>query len=295
MTALDTLSGEPRWVAWRNESRVRGGKPTKVPYAPRGSKAKADDPSTWGNRAAAEACAVRIVNGSGGGVGIQLGDLGNDLHLSGVDLDSCISDDGVIAPWAAAILSAIPTYTERSPSGRGVKLFFYTPSEDVRPFLDRTGVAPDAWGTRRGVPGHDGRNHGPAIEVYFAGRYFTVTGDRWPGAPDTLATLDRAALDRLAGLIPAAESAGRKEGADDSRSAVAFRTGLAMRRAGRTFDEFCEAIRTDPTTATWYAEKGISADGRELRRIWQRSKATKLTEVRPSSTPGHLTTSHAHS
>jgi len=176
MMALDALAEEPRWVAWRNESR--GGKPTKVPYAPRGDKAKADDPSTWGNRAAAEARAAKIVNGSGGSIGIQLGDLGADLCLCGIDFDSCIAEDGTLAPWAADILSAIPTYAERSPSGRGVKAFFYTPSEDVRPFLDRIGVAVDAWGTRRSVPGTDGRNHGPAVEVYCARRYFAVTEDR---------------------------------------------------------------------------------------------------------------------
>ena len=52
MPALDSLAGEPRWVAWRNERR--GDKLAKIPYAPDGRKAKADDPSTWGTRIAAE-------------------------------------------------------------------------------------------------------------------------------------------------------------------------------------------------------------------------------------------------
>ena len=271
MAALDALTGEPRWVAWRNE--LRGGKPTKVPYAPNGRKAKADDPSTWGSRTAAEARAAKIVNGQGGGIGIQLGDLGADLHLCGVDLDSCIADDGVLACWAAAFLTAARTYTEVSPSGTGLKMFFRAASENVRPFLDRIGVSPDAWGTRRSVPGHDGRNHGPAVEVYCAGRYFAVTENRWPEAPGALATLDNAVLDRLAGLIPAAGSAARKNGADNSRSAIAFRIGLAMRHAGRSYEEFCEAIRTDPRTTDWYTEKGIAAGGRELHRIWQKASA----------------------
>jgi hypothetical protein len=132
VTALDAFAGELRWVAWRNETR--GGKPTKVPYAADGRKAKADDPSTWGTRKAAEARASRIVNGLGGGVGLQLGDLGTDRHLCGIDLDSCIADDGALAPWAVEILAAVPTYTERSPSGRGLKMFFYTASENVGRF-----------------------------------------------------------------------------------------------------------------------------------------------------------------
>jgi predicted P-loop ATPase len=278
VTAFDSLADEPRWVAWRNE--LRGGKPAKVPYAPRRGKAKADDPSTWGDRAAAEARAARIVNGSGGGIGIQLGDLGADLYLCGIDLDSCISEEGALAPWAADILCAIPTYTERSPSGHGVKLFFYTPTEDVRAFLNRIGVPTDAWGARRSVPDCDGRNHGPAVEVYCGRRYFAVTGDRWREAPDTLTTLDKPALDRLARLIPAAGSAGGKapNGADDSRSAAAFRIGLAMRRAGRSYQEFCEAIRTDPQTSSWHTEKGIATGGRELQRVWQ-----KASPKRPAS------------
>jgi len=173
--ALKMLASERRWVAWRNEER--GGKYTKVPYAPSGLKAKADDPSTWGTRPAAEACARRIVNGLGGGVGIELGDLGADQHLAGMDLDSCLQD-GDVAPWAAAILNAVDSYAETSPSGRGLKIFFYVATEDVRWFLDLIGVEPDGFGCRRDVVGEDARDHGPAVEVYLNRRYFTVTNDR---------------------------------------------------------------------------------------------------------------------
>ena len=130
MTALDALAPQPRWVAWRIE--IRGDKPAKVPYAPQGGRAKADNPTTWGSRAEAEARAARIVNGQGGGVGIELGGLEGDTHLAGIDLDSCLSEEGALAPWAEAILSAAPTYTEVSPSGRGLKTFFYVESDDVR-------------------------------------------------------------------------------------------------------------------------------------------------------------------
>jgi len=271
--ALETLANEARWVAWRNE--LRGKNYTKVPYSLNGRRAKSDDPATWGTRAEAEAIAAKLVNGQDGGIGIQLGDLGGDMHLCGIDLDSCIADDGALAPWAAEFLSAVATYTERSPSGRGLKMFFYAASEDVRPFLDRIGVRPDASGARRSVPGQDGRDHGPAVEVYIAGRYFAVTEDVWPGTPDTLETPDAATLDRLSRLIPPARSTGVKgrNDADNSRSAAAFRMGMAMRRAGRTFEEFSEAVRTDPRTASWNAEKGVADGGRELHRIWQKAGA----------------------
>jgi Protein of unknown function (DUF3631) len=271
---LDTLAHQLRWVAWRIELRGEPPRPAKVPYSPTGKKAKADDPSTWGTRVAAEVCAARLANGAGGGIGFQLGDLGNGMFVAGLDLDSCLAPDGTSAHWANAILVAVPSYAERSPSGRGIKIFFCVRRETVRPFLNRIGVLSDHWGTRRGIPGEDDRDHGPAIEIYFARRYFTVTDDRWSGAPLELATLDTTQLDRLAALIPSqkASETRRNAGADTSRSARAFRKGLEMRRAGASFEEFCEVLRTDPETASWYSDKGIPNGGREIARIWAKAE-----------------------
>ena len=269
--SLDALADEARWVAWRNEPR--GDRTTKVPYAPNGKRAKADDPTTWGTRDEAKQCAEKLVDGQGGGIGIELGDLGTDLFLAGIDLDSCIAD----APWAAEVLRAVSTYTERSPSGRGLKLYFFAAKELVRPFLDHIGVQRDAWGTRRSVPGQDGRDHGPAIEVYFAGRFFAVTEHQWAGAPDRLVSLDAPTFDRLASLIPKGKSTKRDDqsASDNSRSAIAFRRGLEMHHDGASFEEFREAVRIDPRTADWYVEKGLIENGRELHRIWKKAAERK--------------------
>src|SRR5271166_5612441 len=273
--SLDTLAQEVRWVAWRNEPR--GKKYSKVPYAPNGRRAKSDYPTTWGTRAEAEAIAGRLVNGQGGGIGIQLGDLGHDVHLAGIDLDCCLGEGGTLAPWAAAILDLVPTYAEVSPSRRGLKLFFYVASEDFRPFLDRIGAPPHQWGVRRDVPGEDARDHGPAIEVYFSHRYFTVTRMQWATAPNRLIMLDCDALERLATLIPPARLGADRRGngsADNSRSAIAFRKGAALRREGKTFEQMCEALRVDTETAGWVREKGDANDGRELHRIWEKAQAS---------------------
>src|SRR6266850_924019 len=87
-------------------------------------------------------------------------------------------------------LDDFPTYTEISPSQRGLKLFFYCTSGDVRPFLDRINVNPDQWRFRRSVLGANAGNHGPAVEVYLALRYFAVTGERWLHGPDKITLLD---------------------------------------------------------------------------------------------------------
>jgi hypothetical protein len=90
MSALDSLADAQRWVAWRNEPL--GDKLTKVPYGRAGGMAKADVPTTWGDRAVAEARARRLINGHGVGIGIQLGDLRADTYLGGIDIDSCLVD-----------------------------------------------------------------------------------------------------------------------------------------------------------------------------------------------------------
>ena len=112
MSAFASLAGEARWVAWRAEQRSSNGKPTKIPYSQPSLKARADDPSTWQARDAAEQLATKIVNGLGGGIGIELGDIGADLYLGGLDLDSCIDEHGCLALWAEQILVELPTYAE---------------------------------------------------------------------------------------------------------------------------------------------------------------------------------------
>jgi hypothetical protein len=249
-----------------------------IPYqpVPGGGKAKASDPSTWGTRAAAEMRLKEFKTPLGGGVGIVLGDLGVDIHLGGLDLDSCLGEALTCAGWAEAIMAAVPSYGEVSPSGTGLKLFFYVGSEDVRPFLDQIGVLPQQWGCRRDAPGYDGRDHGPAVEVYLSGRYFAVTGQRWSSLPDRIALLDWDALQRLAAVIPPPRSANNLSSTgtgDNSRSAKAFRMACRMKAAGHTFEEMIDALRADPETADWLRDKGEAYDGRELRRLWDRAAA----------------------
>jgi hypothetical protein len=43
----------------------------------------------------------KIVNGQGGGIGLELGDLGDGYSLSGIDLDTCRQEEGILEEWAA--------------------------------------------------------------------------------------------------------------------------------------------------------------------------------------------------
>jgi hypothetical protein len=276
MSALSRFDDLPRWLLWRADPRRDDPtKLTKVPYQPNGRKASSTASATWVTRATAEAAMPAVVNGQGGGIGIVLGKIADETMLAGIDLDSCLGPDGTLADWAGPFLAAVPSYTEISPSGGGLKTFFYMAAEDVRPFLEHTGVDPQQWGFSRSIPGERPKaDHGPGIELYTARRYFAVTGNPWPDQPDELAALDWPALQRLVQIIPPADQKHRyaRTGRDNSRSAIAFRKGAALNATGKSFEEMCEALRHDPETADWYAEKGTASGERELHRIWDKAE-----------------------
>jgi putative DNA primase/helicase len=141
-------------VVWRLETR--DGRPTKVPYQPRRPRQRAavDDPATWGTFA--EALAV-VAAGQAAGPGIVLGD-----GLVGVDLDHCRDfATGNVDAEARAIVAALDSYTEASPSGTGLHIL-------------ARGTLP---------PGRRRRGH---VELYDAARYFTVTGEHVAGTPTVL-------------------------------------------------------------------------------------------------------------
>lgn len=273
----------PRWVAWRTKPGDTPGKLVKAPYAPLdGRKAKVNDPPTWATLEHAQARAAKLpaIDSKPKGVGIVLGVIDAAVGIGGVDLDTCLNDDGSAAPWAAEIVARLSTYTEVSPSGRGLKSFFqYDPADlpTLRTMLRRQ--AGEGAGRKWAWPGDD---HPPAIELYLDSRYFAVTGRHDAQACRDLRTVP---LDALRWLIQEAAPSfmdatpppqGGTGARDRSRSAAAFRLAAELRRAGTvtTFDEMCAALRDDPGTVVWCREKGEAQGGRELRRIWDRTEPT---------------------
>jgi hypothetical protein len=156
----EEMKAQPRWLNWQAQLRTtkQGSKWTKVPFqANLTKKAKSNDPKTWSTLAHA---ILGLRRGDRNGIGFVFAP---DDGITGIDLDHCRDPKtGAIAPWAQEILTQFPgTYAEISPSGTGVKLF-------VR------GTVPA--GTKKGD-----------IEIYPAGRYFTVTGHRYGDHPSALA------------------------------------------------------------------------------------------------------------
>ena len=302
-----SLAALPCWVAWQTQTRGPADtKPTKVPYAPGGPdshKAKADSPTTWGTREQAEARAGRLAKPFGlGGVGVEFTTLADGRSTGGIDLDDCRDPaTGNIAEWARGLIVRFASYTEVSPSGTGVKVFFLFTTADALALRTALGTAASGnllysrlWQKRTG------KDHPPAIELHLGNRYFAVTDqilpdstDEWREVPTAdilrLIQVDGPAFvknvgqddisdDEADAAIAAQEGGPGKSrralgvGGDRSRSAAAFKAGGAARRDGATFDAMCETIRNDPDAADWYREKG---NERELRRIWEKTDPEK--------------------
>lgn len=194
------LEAVRRWVGWRSERR--GDKLTKVPYSAPGRHAQTNNPATWRRRADLDGRILDAIRDHPGGadgpsgVGVVLGEIADDRMLAGVDLDTCLNDAGSIAGWAGAILDRVPSYAEVSPSGTGVKVFFLCSKSAAKMTLGLLGKSgPTDWGVKQTIPGlANGGDHPPAIEIYFAGRYFAVTGQHWEGSPAEIAELDEQQL-----------------------------------------------------------------------------------------------------
>jgi primase-polymerase (primpol)-like protein len=141
-----------QWICWRRE--VRRGRPTKIPYSPihlRGASSTA--PDTWGEFSKAAAFYLLRQELDGLGFVFSAGD-----PYWGVDLDKCIDlETGEIAAWALGIVERLGSYTEFSPSRAGLHII-------------GRGTLPGA-GLKRG-----------SVELYDRARYFTVTGEPFPGS-----------------------------------------------------------------------------------------------------------------
>jgi hypothetical protein len=144
-----------QWLCWRQEERE--GKPTKVPYSPTtGRRASSTNPQTWtGYPEALRACKEHGY----GGIGFVFTP---EDGLCGVDLDGCLDPEtGEVEDWAQEVIDELNSYTEVSPSGTGVHVL-----------------------VRATLP--EGRNRKGRFEAYDRGRYFTVTGERLAGTPQTI-------------------------------------------------------------------------------------------------------------
>lgn len=150
------LTTGQRFVCWQYQER--DGKTTKVPISPHSGHAKVNDPDTWGT--------IREVGSHFekqglSGIGIVLSKKHIGDNLVGIDLDHCIDDAGNLSPEAKEIVETLASYTEITPSGKGLRIFV-------------KGKLP-AGARRKGN-----------IEIYDDLRYLTLTSNHFKGTPKTV-------------------------------------------------------------------------------------------------------------
>lgn len=153
---LEELKKLRQWVAYRLIWNEKKGKADKRPINPHdGTGAKANDPATWGTYDEAMNYAERagLIAGKSGGVGFEFGN-----GYCGIDLDNVILEDGSLKPFASEIVKVMNSYTEYSPSGKGLHV------------LCKLSSRMSDFGERH-------RNDEIGLEMYDSGRFFTVTGE----------------------------------------------------------------------------------------------------------------------
>ena len=138
-----------QWVVWQKKPR-EGNKDQKIPFNPKNGKlASVTDPDTWGSFKEAK---KMYGNGNYNGIGFVLT---NKDNIVGIDLDKCFVNDKLL-PEYEELINILGTYTEISPSGKGIRCF-------IRADADFTGF----------------RNGN--YEIYNCDRYLSVTGNLYKG------------------------------------------------------------------------------------------------------------------
>ena len=145
-----------QWCCFSLVWSDKKGKYDKIPINPvTGRKAQSNNPATWCDYQTA----VNYTQRSDiDGLGFMF-DKASEVF--GVDIDGCVDDSGQFTQIAQEIIHAMQSYTEMSPSGRGIHV------------LAKGSLPPS--GRRKGN-----------LEMYDSGRFFTVTGQHIPGTPLTI-------------------------------------------------------------------------------------------------------------
>ena len=164
LPALKELVTIPQWVVWKATPNGHD-KPRKLPINVRtGKLASTTDPKTWGTYEEAKQ-AIKKFRATGLGFVFT-----KEAGIVGIDLDNCVDDNGNLETWAVKIITSLNSYTEWSPSGKGLHILV-------------KGVIPSAVKTVH-------------VEMYDTGRYFTVTGKQVERTTNKLAS-NQHALDVL--------------------------------------------------------------------------------------------------
>jgi hypothetical protein len=186
MTVPQALRDLSQWLTWRFEAHEeQGKKPRKMPYYADGGKrvGKQGDKQDR-DRLVTYTEAMKVAPPTGkGGVGFAF--LEGD-GLAGIDLDKMIDlATGEMDERHVAIMKALDSFTELSPSRSGVHIFVTTAECGRFKSFKRNAIG---------------------VEVFCGSQFFTFTGELYAGATTEIRPLSAENLRRLRATVRAKES-----------------------------------------------------------------------------------------
>lgn len=176
------LATRQQWLLWKFEFKDDAAtKPGKIPYYVSGGRRTGGQGEDRDRARLATLDVARRAYEKGGFAGIGFGFLPDD-GLIGIDIDGAIdAATGVMTERCASIIKACASFTEYSPSGKGVHII----------------VA----GTTT-----SNKDNGIGLEMFCGRQFFTFTANRVPDTPAGVCTIDERVLGRLNATIDEAKN-----------------------------------------------------------------------------------------
>jgi putative DNA primase/helicase len=188
------LAQRPQWLLWRFEAKDGQVKPLKVPYWTSGARRGGTQGSDVDRAKLVTLGEARRVFERGGYSGVGFAFLPGD-GLIGIDIDGAIDPEtGEVSDRLQAIIAAVGSYTEYSPSGKGAHII---------------------------VTGETTTNKSNEIglEIFSGRQYFTFTGRHWPGTPREVTPISDKVLRRLNATVDQAKAGAKSGKASAARAA----------------------------------------------------------------------------
>jgi hypothetical protein len=187
------LKDIPHWLVWRFVQKDPTKKPAKMPFYSNGRvRGKTKEAAAQVEQGSAEDLELLVSfdmamtamsRGRFDGVGFAF--LPGD-GLIGIDIDGAINlETGEISERARQIVAACDSFTELSPSGKGLHIYVRGQTETFK--SDDIGV-----------------------EVFCGSQFFTVTGEHYAGTPETVNAITPEALDMLRVMVREAKELKRE-------------------------------------------------------------------------------------
>lgn len=187
------LAERQQWLLWKFEPKEGQAKPGKIPYYVMGGRRTGGQGDDRDRQRLATLAVVRRAYERGGWSGIGFAFLPDD-GLIGIDIDGAIDlETGVMSERCSAIIKACNTFTEYSPSGKGVHLIL------------------------QGVTDTN-KSNDIGLEVFCGRQFFTFTANRVPETPADVMPADEGVLRRLHATINEAKEAARNKGRAQTKS-----------------------------------------------------------------------------